>query len=141
MPGRVLISLCFLVITKVSFSQRAHDFLVGGGFDIIKTDNAGFVQKAQVGGEFNYFLAKKFTATGGVEAWKDNNVSLVVGGRWYPLDHFFARVRGLIGVNDLSIGAGWNRPLANNFRFEAIGDYYFEGEFAARVGLTYLIRR
>ena len=141
MLRRVFILWCFLVITKASFSQRAHDFLVGGAFDLIKTDNAGFVQKAQLGGEFNYFIAKKFTATGGLEFWKDNHVSFVVGGRWYPIEHFFTRARGLIGENDLSLGAGWNYPISNNFRFEAIGDFYFEGEFAARVGLMYLIRR
>jgi hypothetical protein len=61
--------------------------------------------------------------------------------RRYPLDHFFTRARGLIGKNDLSLGAGWAKPIGSNFRFEAISDYYFEGEFAIRVGLMYLIRR
>ena len=136
----------FLVLTLVlvsfhSFSQKSNDFLVGGAFDLVKTDNEGFVQKAQVGGEFNYFITRNFTATGGLDIWADNVMIGVVGARWYPLDHFFTRARGLIGKNDLSLGAGWIRPLGSNFHFEAIGDYYFEREFAIRVGLMYLIRR
>ena len=136
----------FLVLTLMlvsfrSFSQKANDFLVGGAFDLIKTDNGGFIQKAQVGGEFNYFITPTFTATGGLDIWADNAMSAVVGARFYPLDHFFTRARGLIGKNDLSLGAGWNKPLRSKFQFEAIGDFYFEGEFAVRVGLMYLIRR
>ena len=124
-----------------SFSQKANDFLVGGAFDLIKTDNEGFIQKAQVGGEFNYFITRNFTATGGLDIWANNVMSAVVGARFYPLDHFFVRGRGLIGKNDLSLGAGWSKPIGSNFRFEAIGDFYFEGEFAIRVGFMYLIRR
>lgn len=127
--------------SQKQYSQEANDFLVGGAFDLIKTDNEGFVQKAQVGGEFNYFITRKVTATGGLEIWADNAMSAVVGTRFYPIDHFFIRARGLFGKNDLSLGTGWNKPLGNNFRFEAIGDYYFEHEFAVRVGLMYLIRR
>lgn len=143
--GRVflLATLLFLPFTSFSqkrYSQQANDFLVGGAFDLIKTDNEGFVQKAQVGGEFNYFITREFAATGGLDIWADNTMSLVLGTRWYPIDDFFVRGRGLIGKNDLSLGSGWNRSLGSNFRFEAIGDYYFEGEFAIRVGLMYLIR-
>ena len=92
----------FLVLTLMlvsfrSFSQKANDFLVGGAFDLIKTDNDGFIQKAQVGGEFNYFITRTFTATGGLDIWADNAMSAVVGARFYPLDHFFTR-----GKNDLS---------------------------------------
>ena len=124
-----------------SFSQKANDFLVGGAFDVIKTDNEGFVQKAQVGGEFNYFITRNFAATGGLDIWANNVMSAVVGARFYPFDDFFVRGRGLIGKNDGSVGAGWSKPLRSNFRFEAIGDFYFEGEFAIRVGLMYLVRR
>ncbi len=136
----------FVVLTLMlasfhSFSQKSNDILVGGAFDLIKTDNEGFVQKAQVGGEFNYFITRNFTATGGLDIWADNVMIGVVGARWYPLDYFFTRARGLIGKNDLSLGAGWTRPLGSNFQFEAIGDYYFEREFAIRVGFMYLIRR
>jgi hypothetical protein len=123
------------------YSQQKNDFLVGGAFDLIKTDNEGFVQKAQVGGEFNYFFARRFAATAGLDIWANNTMSFVFGARCYPIEHFFVRTRGLIGKNDVSIGAGWTKPLGSNFQFEAIGDYYFENEFAIRVGLMYLIRR
>jgi len=51
------------------------------------------------------------------------------------------RARGLIGENDLSLGAGWNQPLSESWRFEAIGDFYFTGEFAARLGAVYILRK
>ena len=141
MIKNLLLSSFLILASMDSFSQKANDFLVGGAFDLMKTDNEGFVQKAQVGGEFNYFITSKVTATGGLDIWADNVMSAVVGARWYPLEHFFARGRGLLGKNDLSLGAGWNKPLGSNFQFEAMGDYYFEGEFAIRVGLMYLVRR
>jgi len=97
--------LTLLSVSFPSFSQKSNDFLVGGAFDLIKTDNEGFIQKAQVGGEFNYFITRNFTATGGLDIWADNVMIAVVGARWYPLDHFFTRARGLIGKNDLSLGA------------------------------------
>jgi hypothetical protein len=97
----------FLVFTLLlvpfhSFSQKANDFLVGGAFDLIKTDNEGFIQKAQ-GGEFNYLITARIASTGGLDIWADNNMSAVIGARWYPLDHFFTRARGLIGKNDLPL--------------------------------------
>jgi hypothetical protein len=139
---KVLLLSCGLALISVdSFSQKANDFLVGGALDLIKTDNEGFVQKAQVGGELNYFITRKFTATGGLDIWADNVMSLVVGTRWYPADHFFVRGRVLFGKNDVTLGAGWTKPLGSNFQFEAMGDFYFEGEFAIRAGLMYLIRR
>ncbi len=129
-----------VLTTTCAFPQIANDFLVGGGFDLIKTDNDGIAQKAQVGFEGNYFITKKFTASAGIELWSDNHASLALGGRWYPMENFFTRVRGLIGENDISFGAGWNKPIDKNWHFEAIGDFYFEGEFAARAGLMYVIR-
>lgn len=132
---------CYQSFSQRAYSQQANDMLVGGAFDLIKTDNEGFMYKAQVGGEFNYFIVQEFAATAGLEFWANNTMSAVAGARWYPLEHFFVRGRGLIGKNDLSLGAGWNKPLGSNFQFEAIGDFYFEGEFAIRVGLMYLIRR
>ena len=146
MPRIFLIVFTLVIVSFHSFAQRqytakANDFLVGGAFDLIKSDNEGFMAKAQVSGEFNYFITRNFTATGGLEIWADNAMSAVVGMRFYPLDHFFIRGRGLIGKNDVNLGAGWSKPIGSNFRFEAIGDFYFEGEFAIRVGLMYLIRR
>ena len=128
-------------ISMAAHSQIAKDFMIGGGFDLIKTDNIGFLGKAQLGTELNYFLDRKFTATGGFEWWTDENVSAVIGGRWYPIDELFVRARGLIGVNDLSLGAGWSRPITENLHFEAMGDFYFRVDFSVRAGVAYVFRR
>jgi hypothetical protein len=136
----ILATIFFFAITT-AYSQIANDMMLCGGFDLIKTDASGVFKKAQIGTEFNYFLDRQFTATGGFELWTYNKASFVVGGRWYPIDELFIRARGLIGENDLSIGAGWSKPLNENFRFEAIGDFYFNVDFSARVGIAYVIRR
>lgn len=137
-----LSTLLFLIfLTIVTHAQIANDVMVGGGFDLLKTDNDGLFSKAQIGGEVNYFVSRTLTGTGGLEVWTDEKLSFVVGGRWYPSDNLFVRARGLIGVNDFSVGAGWSKPITDNLRFEAIGDFYFRLDFSARVGLAYVIRR
>jgi hypothetical protein len=131
--------LSFIVIS--SFAQIAKDLMFGGGFDLIKTDNNGAFSKAQIGIEANYFIDKQFTGTAGVDIWTDSKTSFVLGGRWYPMDDFFVRARGFIGANDLAIGAGWSKPFKENWKFEAMGDFYFHLDFAVRVGVAYVIRR
>lgn len=135
-----VLTVLFCFITTLSFSQGAKNLLVGGSFDLIKTDNDGFVQKAQMSLEGNYFLTSQFTATGGLDIWTADGVSIVIGGRWYPIDNFFTRLRGLIGENDISLGAGWNKPVGDEWQFEAMGDFYFEGEFSIRIGMVYIIK-
>ena len=115
--------------------------MVGLGADLIKTDNDGFFQKVQAGAEFNYFIHKRFTVTGAFEVWTADEISFVLGARWYPVDEFFVRTRGFVGENDLAIGGGWVKPLGENFRFEVIGDFYFKGDFSIRTGINYVIRR
>ena len=136
-----LILLPLLLITGMASAQIAKDIIVGGSFDIIKTDNDKFLDKAQFGGELNYFFTRHITGTTGFEIWTGDDISFVVGGRWYPVEEAFVRARGLIGENDFSIGGGWTRPLNENWKFEAMADFYFEGEFAIRVGAVYIIRR
>jgi len=137
--------LLLIPITFITFftaqAQIANDFMIGGGVDLAKTDNDGFFEKAQFGTELNYFLSRTFTATGGFEVWTGNDVSFVVGTRWFPNDDFFVRARGLVGENDLSLGAGWNKPLNEKIRFEAMGDFYFKADFSIRVGIQYIFRR
>lgn len=122
------------------FSQNSHDFMIGGGFDFIKTDNSKVLDKAQIGFEANYFVTRNFTVTAGVEIWTFRDESFAFGSRWYFMDDFFMRFRGLIGENDFTIGAGGAITLRPNLRLEIIGDFYFEGEFALRTGLAYIIR-
>ena len=140
MTMRSLFFLTFIFSTTFSSAQIAKDIMVSGGFDLVKTDNEGFVRKAQFGVEGNYFLTRKFTASAGVDFWTGDHVSLVLGGRWYPVENVFVRARGLIGENDFSIGGGWTKPINEQWRFEAMGDFYFKVDFAIRVGAVYVIR-
>jgi len=136
----LFIVFCFLLSAGVQ-AQIAKDLTVGGALDLIKTDNDDFLDKAQIGLEANYFFTRQFTGSAGVEFWTADGVSFAIGGRWYPVEEAFVRIRGLIGVNDVAIGAGWTKPINDKWKFEAIGDFYFEGEFAIRVGAVYVIRR
>jgi hypothetical protein len=137
----IFTTLGILFLAASSHAQIARDFMIGGGLDMIKTDNNGLLAKGQFGGEGHYFITRDFTLSGGLEGWTNSGVSLTVGTRWYPTENAFVRVRGIIGENDLSIGGGWSKPLNENFRFEAMGDFYFEGDFAVRAGIMYIIRR
>lgn len=123
-------------------AQVKRDILIGTNIDLIKTDNNTFLGKSQIGMEGNYFLSNRFSATGGLDLWTDNGVSLVTGLRWYPDQEAFVRLRGMVGaINDLSLGGGWTQPISGNWRFEAIGDFYFSIDFAIRAGVVYVIRR
>jgi hypothetical protein len=130
-----------LIFPFLVSAQIAHDFLVGTSLDLIKSDNDGYFEKAQVGLEVNYFVTRKFTGTVGVEVWTRDNASAVLGARWYPIQDAFVRLRGLIGENDISIGGGWAKPMTEELRFEAMADFYFDGNFSIRGGIAYLIRR
>lgn len=125
--------------TTACVSQSKNDLLIGVQADLIKTNNTAYFQRFQFGAEGNYFLHKKFSATGGIEYWTTNTeLSLTTGARWYPIEDAFIRVRGLLGANDFAIGGGWSMPVkATNFRFEALSDFYFAGHIAIRAGFTY----
>lgn len=140
MPLRYFLILLFSLSASIASAQSSYDFMLGGGFDLIKTDNSKILDKAQVGFEANYFVISKFTVTAGVEIWTYRDESFAFGSRWYPLNNFFMRFRGLIGENDFNIGLGGAIPLKQNLRLEVIGDYYFDGEFALRTGVAYIIR-
>jgi hypothetical protein len=137
----MLLLVGLLVIVHHSMAQIAKDLMVGGHFDLVKTDYGSILQKGQLGAEVNYFATREITATAGFEYWTDDGVSFLVGGRWYPKENAFLRVRGLVGANDLSIGGGWSKPINENLRLEAIGDFYFNVDFAIRMGVVYIIRK
>lgn len=137
----LLISLLTFIHAYNASAQIAKDFLVGGSFDLVKTDNDNFAKKAQFGLEANYFLTTPIAVSSGFEIWTGEGLSFVLGARWYPVQEAFLRFRGLVGENDLSLGGGWTKPLKENMKFEAIADFYFKGEFAIRVGLVHVINR
>lgn len=136
------ITFLFLItITWASYGQSNNDIMIGGSFDLIKTNYSSFMDKAQIGLEANYFVVRHFAASGGVEFWTKDKSSFMMGMRWYPQDHIFVRLRGLIGTNDVSLGGGWAKPINDSWRFEAMGDFYVaETEFAIRAGLAYIIK-
>lgn len=138
---KIILTTAVCLLLTAAHGQIARDFMFGGAMDLIKTDNDGFLEKAQLGLEGNYFITRQFTASAGLELWTDDDASFMLGARWYPVEEAFVRFRGLIGENDLSIGGGWTKPINDKLRFEAIGDFYFTGEFAIRAGVMYVLRR
>jgi hypothetical protein len=136
-----LVTVFLASVGYVVKSQDTGDFMIAAHMDIIKNDYDAYFQKAQVGLEGNYFLSRKFTATAGLEVWTRTGASAVMGIRWYPGNDGFVRMRGLLGSNDdLSIGAGWAKPMSEVLKFEAMADFYLQGTFAIRAGFTLVIR-
>jgi hypothetical protein len=134
----LLLLYCSVIFS--SFAQTAKDLMLNAHLDLIKSDHDGYFEKVQSGVEVNYFISQHFTATAGAELWT-NNISAVVGVRWYPMADAFVRLRGLIGENDISIGGGWAKPINKRWKFEAIGDFYFASTFAIRAGVAYRIQQ
>lgn len=137
-----LFIVTFILGTFLAHSQSTKDILVGGGFDLVKTDNDKLFGKMQFGVEGNYFIVRHFSVGAGVDHWTQHaTTSFVMGARWYPTDKLFVRFRGLIGANDAAAGVGWSQPIKNSFRLEGMGDFYFGGTaFALRVGAAYVIK-
>jgi hypothetical protein len=133
--------ILFIISVCNVHAQSSNDITVGGGLDLIKTDYRNFMDKGQIGIEGNYFVVRHFSVSAGAELWTKNRSSFMMGMRWYPLDHVFVRFRGLIGGNDVSIGGGWVKPINEDWRFEAMADFYVaDTEFAIRAGVSYILK-
>lgn len=135
-----LLTVLFFFAAVTTSAQSVNDLLVGGSIDVIKSDIDNAFEKGQLGFEANYFATRDLSISAGAELWTDDNSSFAFGMRYYFNDQIFMRARGLIGDNDFSIGAGWVKPVWTDFRFEGLADFYFEGTFAIRAGLAYIIR-
>jgi len=135
----IVIALLGLLSAPLAHSQSTTDIMVAGAFDLFKTDNRRLFDKAQLNLEANYFVVRHFAVGAGIELWTQRPNSFIMGMRWYADDNFFARLRGLIGANDVSIGVGWSKPIRTDWRFEALGDFYFKGDFGLRAGVAYII--
>lgn len=130
-----------LLLSFFCYSQSSNSILIGGGFDFIKTDNTGLLEKMQLGLEGHYFVVRHFAVGAGTEIWTDKRSSFMMGMRYYLMDNVFVRFRGLIGANDASLGAGWAKPLNDKLRFEAMGDFYFaDPQFGVRAGVSYVLK-
>ena len=133
-----------MVLSGVIVSANAQgtgDVLIGGGLDILKSNNTGFGDQVQMGVEANYFINSEFSITGGLENWTAGTTSLVVGGRYYIKKNIFARIRGIIGDDGISIGVGYSHSLSKHWKVETMGDIYFRGDFAIRGGVAYLLNK
>ncbi|WKN32857.1 hypothetical protein PZB74_05800 [Porifericola rhodea] len=138
MKKLVLLTLFF---TALHLSVAQAQYLFTAQVDAYKTDNRNpfeFVDKAQLGLEFNYFLYDQLAVTTGVEVWTES-IRFVPGMRFYPIDPVFLRFRPLLGKNvDYAFGVGYARKITDNWRLEAMTDYYFEwSNLAVRFGVGY----
>lgn len=147
-----LLLILFILLSLKSLAQlpeernvepdRKGNFMLSVAFDVIKTDFEDRIgNKLQGGLEVHHFLSKRFGVTIGGEAWTDttSTYSAVAGVRFYPLKKFFFRVRGLIGVDEISAGAGFNVFLNDRWAAEGILDAYTSGNVAARIGISFLL--
>jgi hypothetical protein len=132
----VIVPILFCLGSFTTCAQRAQRVMIAAHADLIKSDNDGFFEKVQGGIEGSFYVSRKFAATGGLDWWSGPGTSAVVGMRFSPIDEAFIIIRGLL-QKDFSIGGGFHKPLPNNFRIEAMGDFYFEGYIAIRAGIAY----
>jgi hypothetical protein len=137
---KAIILIILFCITTTLHAQITNDLLLSGAPDILKSDNTGIFEKAQLGLEAIFFVKRNFTVSAGIDMWTERDDSFIFGSRWYFYKNFCSRFRALIGENDFSIGLGGAIPINANWRFEIMGDYYFEREVALRAGVAYLIR-
>ena len=137
---KIIFLAVFFCICQQGLAQSKGSFLLGLGMDLYRTDNPGFAERSQIGLEGNYFFNSKFSGTFGLDFWSDRQTLVVFGGRFYPVDPVFIKLRGLIGDDsDVSMGMGYTRGIGGNFSFEGGMDFYFDpGELGIRFGLTYL---
>lgn len=120
-----LLLLVGLANEKCLAQQAESSILVSGALDLAKSDIPGVIRRYQIGTEVNYFYLYNLSFSGGYEFnyARPNQVSL--GGRFYPWEPLFLRVRGLIGSeSDLSLGAGYTHNLTYRLRLEGMVDYY-----------------
>lgn len=122
-------------------AQSTSDIMIGGGVDFIKTDNPGLFEKSQLGFEVNYFVVRHFAVGLGAEIWSNQKNSFAMGARWYANENVFLKFKGLIGANDVALGAGYAKALTQYLRLEGMGDFYVNStEFGIRIGLAYVIK-
>lgn len=123
------------------YGQAEGDWMVAAHFDLVKTDFTKPLEKVQSAIEAHYFVRQNFTVHTGLEVWTQDELSFLVGARWYPREEVFVRLRGLIGANDVTLGGGFTKPVAGNLKFEAIADFYFSIDFAIRAGFIYMMHK
>ncbi|HRK54323.1 MAG TPA: hypothetical protein PK185_10435 [Cyclobacteriaceae bacterium] len=138
---KLLIVVFILGMVNWVSAQSTSDIMIGGGVDFIKTDNPGVFEKSQIGFEVNYFVVRHFAVGLGAEIWSNQKNSFAMGARWYANENVFLKFKGLIGANDVALGAGYAKALTQYLRLEGMGDFYVNStEFGIRIGLAYVIK-
>lgn len=138
---KYLIAVFILGMVNWVSAQSTSDIMIGGGVDFIKTDNPGLFEKSQLGFEVNYFVVRHFAVGLGAEIWSNQKNSFAMGARWYANENVFLKFKGLIGANDVALGAGYAKALTQYLRLEGMGDFYVNStEFGIRIGLAYVIK-
>jgi len=142
MLKKLFLTGSIFLIALLGLAQSSHDVMIGGGVDLLKTDNRALFKKTQLGLEAHYFVVRHFAVGVGTELWTANQKSsFMMGARWYANDNVFLRFRGLIGANDATMGLGYSKAISQNFRLEGMGDFYFgAGNFGLRFGASYILR-
>ncbi|GGZ19670.1 hypothetical protein GCM10007049_10200 [Echinicola pacifica] len=136
------ISLFLLIGLKQGMAQQAEgSYLISGGFDLARTDAPGVIKRYQIGLEANYFHWHNISFSGGYEFNYNRGNQLTLGGRYYPLEPAFLRLRGLVGdESDIALGAGYTVNISYRVRLEGMVDYYAVSNVAGlRAGLSFLI--
>ncbi len=136
---KLFTTLTFLLL--FIFVAKAQ-YLFNASLDVYKTDNHDpfrFVNKAQFGLEFNYFLLTQLSFTAGAEIYTGGGSSFVPGARFYPIEPVFVRFRPLIGKDiDYSFGVGYGHKITDAWRLEVMTDFYLEhSDLAIRFGVGY----
>ncbi len=141
--GLIIFSLLMLSlgINRVQAQQAGGSFLVSAGLDLVRSDLNQAMERAQFGGEVNYFYLHHVSFSGGYE-YNLNRPNQVTGGiRWYPLEPVFIRARALVGNEaDMGVGLGYTHNFTYRMRLESMVDYYIhESTLGARVAIAVLI--
>ena len=131
-----ILCLLFGTYSSAVFSQQAQRLMLGAQADLIRSDNDGFFEKVQVALEASLYLSRKFAVSGGMEWWTAHRPIPAFGVRLCPIDEAYVRIRWLLR-RDISLGAGFSRPLNDNIRLEAMADFYFTGNIAIRGGIAF----
>jgi hypothetical protein len=139
--GICSVLMVILVLNEAKGQQAETSILVSGAADLVRTDVPGVIRRHQVGAEVNYFYLYNLSISGGYEFNHSRADQVTIGGRFYPIEPAFIRLRGLIGgQSDLALGLGYTYNITYRIRLEGMVDYYAVTQVAGlRAGIGILI--
>ncbi len=133
-----LITIFALIVqSQILFSQQAHDILVIGQADLVKSNSYGLIKRSQLGIEGDYFIFRKLSLSLGFEHWNNDQFSLAIGSRLYFNEFIFARARALFGAEVGNLGVGFVHDFSHRVALNLVADYYTDDEFAVRAEVVF----